>query len=114
MDSGSCLLTVAASPELLSRAGVGGLAARAAATSQAEALWVGRSLDHRYHPPPYCTRWYFGKITRRESERLLLNTENPRGTFLVRESETTKGTCIPAGQWELSVCGCLSWVLQNE
>lgn len=36
-------------------------------------------------------RWYFGKITRRESERLLLNPENPRGTFLVRESETTKG-----------------------
>lgn len=36
-------------------------------------------------------RWYFGKITRRESERLLLNQENPRGTFLVRESETTKG-----------------------
>ncbi|KAF5917799.1 hypothetical protein HPG69_009952, partial [Diceros bicornis minor] len=35
--------------------------------------------------------WYFGKITRRESERLLLNVENPRGTFLVRESETTKG-----------------------
>uniref|UniRef100_A0A7N5KIS8 Tyrosine-protein kinase n=1 Tax=Ailuropoda melanoleuca TaxID=9646 RepID=A0A7N5KIS8_AILME len=34
--------------------------------------------------------WYFGKITRRESERLLLNAENPRGTFLVRESETTK------------------------
>uniref|UniRef100_A0A4X2L7C3 Tyrosine-protein kinase n=1 Tax=Vombatus ursinus TaxID=29139 RepID=A0A4X2L7C3_VOMUR len=34
--------------------------------------------------------WYFGKITRRESERLLLNSENPRGTFLVRESETTK------------------------
>lgn len=36
-------------------------------------------------------RWYFGKITRRESERLLLNPENPRGTFLARESETTKG-----------------------
>nr|4F59_A Chain A, Proto-oncogene tyrosine-protein kinase Src [Homo sapiens]4F5A_A Chain A, Proto-oncogene tyrosine-protein kinase Src [Homo sapiens]4F5B_A Chain A, Proto-oncogene tyrosine-protein kinase Src [Homo sapiens] len=35
--------------------------------------------------------WYFGKITRRESERLLLNAENPRGTFLVRESETVKG-----------------------
>ncbi|XP_053704748.1 proto-oncogene tyrosine-protein kinase Src isoform X1 [Synchiropus splendidus] len=37
------------------------------------------------------SRWYFGKITRRESERLLLNLENRRGTFLVRESETTKG-----------------------
>ncbi|KAF3824873.1 hypothetical protein GH733_010207 [Mirounga leonina] len=42
--------------------------------------------------------WYFGKITRRESERLLLNAENPRGTFLVRESETTKGRSTPAGQ----------------
>uniref|UniRef100_A0A8P4G1A6 Tyrosine-protein kinase n=1 Tax=Dicentrarchus labrax TaxID=13489 RepID=A0A8P4G1A6_DICLA len=37
------------------------------------------------------TRWYFGKITRRDSERLLLSLENRRGTFLVRESETTKG-----------------------
>ncbi len=47
--------------------------------------------------PAACShRWYFGKITRRESERLLLNPENPRGTFLVRESETTKGDpCIP-------------------
>uniref|UniRef100_A0A8C1V1R5 Tyrosine-protein kinase n=1 Tax=Cyprinus carpio TaxID=7962 RepID=A0A8C1V1R5_CYPCA len=35
--------------------------------------------------------WYFGKITRRDSERLLLSLENRRGTFLVRESETTKG-----------------------
>lgn len=37
------------------------------------------------------TRWYFGKITRRDSERMLLSLENRRGTFLVRESETTKG-----------------------
>uniref|UniRef100_A0A8K9WX50 Tyrosine-protein kinase n=1 Tax=Oncorhynchus mykiss TaxID=8022 RepID=A0A8K9WX50_ONCMY len=35
--------------------------------------------------------WYFGKITRRDSERLLLGLENRKGTFLVRESETTKG-----------------------
>uniref|UniRef100_A0AAQ6IR36 Tyrosine-protein kinase n=1 Tax=Anabas testudineus TaxID=64144 RepID=A0AAQ6IR36_ANATE len=35
--------------------------------------------------------WYFGRITRRDSERLLLSLENRRGTFLVRESETTKG-----------------------
>lgn len=76
-----------------------------------EALWMGRSLDHQYYPPPSCPRWYFGKITRRESERLLLNAENPRGTFLVRESETTKGR----SQWELNLLvGCLSRVLQNE
>ncbi|XP_030588890.1 proto-oncogene tyrosine-protein kinase Src isoform X1 [Archocentrus centrarchus] len=37
------------------------------------------------------SRWYFGRITRRDSERLLLSLENKRGTFLVRESETTKG-----------------------
>ncbi|XP_037833113.1 proto-oncogene tyrosine-protein kinase Src isoform X2 [Kryptolebias marmoratus] len=36
-------------------------------------------------------RWYFGKITRRDSERMLLHLEYRRGTFLVRESETSKG-----------------------
>lgn len=72
---------------------------------------MGRSLDHQCYLPPSCPRWYFGKITRRESERLLLNAENPRGTFLVRESETTKGR----SQWELNLLvGCLSGVLQNE
>nr|XP_046200392.1 proto-oncogene tyrosine-protein kinase Src isoform X2 [Oncorhynchus gorbuscha] len=40
---------------------------------------------------PMASRWYFGKITRRDSERLLLGLENRKGTFLVRESETTKG-----------------------
>nr|XP_008533472.1 PREDICTED: proto-oncogene tyrosine-protein kinase Src [Equus przewalskii] len=45
--------------------------------------------------------WYFGKITRRESERLLLNVENPRGTFLVRESETTKGAyCLSVSDFD--------------
>lgn len=50
-------------------------------------------------PLPLSCRWYFGKITRRESERLLLNPENPRGTFLVRESETTKGEQGWGGCW---------------
>uniref|UniRef100_A0A4W5LLI5 Tyrosine-protein kinase n=1 Tax=Hucho hucho TaxID=62062 RepID=A0A4W5LLI5_9TELE len=40
---------------------------------------------------PLFPRWYFGKITRRDTERLLLSLDNRRGTFLVRESETTKG-----------------------
>uniref|UniRef100_A0A8C5HHW4 Tyrosine-protein kinase n=1 Tax=Gouania willdenowi TaxID=441366 RepID=A0A8C5HHW4_GOUWI len=35
--------------------------------------------------------WYFGKMGRKDAERLLLNPGNHRGTFLVRESETTKG-----------------------
>lgn len=36
-------------------------------------------------------RWYFGKMGRKDAERLLLIPGNHRGTFLVRESETTKG-----------------------
>ncbi len=36
-------------------------------------------------------RWYFGKMGRKDAERLLLIPGNNRGTFLVRESETTKG-----------------------
>ncbi|XP_061660740.1 tyrosine-protein kinase Yes-like isoform X2 [Syngnathoides biaculeatus] len=35
--------------------------------------------------------WYFGKMGRKDAERLLLNPGNHRGTFLARESETTKG-----------------------
>ncbi|VDP76648.1 unnamed protein product [Echinostoma caproni] len=34
-------------------------------------------------------RWYFRNISRKDSERLLLLKGNIRGTFLVRESETT-------------------------
>lgn len=36
-------------------------------------------------------RWYFGKIGRKDAERQLLSPGNPRGTFLIRESETTNG-----------------------
>uniref|UniRef100_A0A8C6T0N5 Tyrosine-protein kinase n=1 Tax=Neogobius melanostomus TaxID=47308 RepID=A0A8C6T0N5_9GOBI len=64
--------------------------------------WLARSLtsgQSGYIPSNYVApsdsiqaeEWYFGKITRRDSERLLLNLQNRRGTFLVRESETTKG-----------------------
>uniref|UniRef100_A0AAQ4QFJ4 Tyrosine-protein kinase n=1 Tax=Gasterosteus aculeatus aculeatus TaxID=481459 RepID=A0AAQ4QFJ4_GASAC len=35
--------------------------------------------------------WYFGKMGRKDAERLLLLPGNQRGTFLARESETTKG-----------------------
>ena len=36
--------------------------------------------------------WFFGKISRREAEKLLLNSpEYPRGTFLIRNSEQTAG-----------------------
>ncbi|XP_022619184.1 proto-oncogene tyrosine-protein kinase Src isoform X3 [Seriola dumerili] len=64
--------------------------------------WLARSLttgESGYIPSNYVApsdsiqaeEWYFGKISRRDSERLLLSLENRRGTFLVRESETTKG-----------------------
>lgn len=41
-------------------------------------------------PPPFS--WYFGKLGRKDAERQLLSNGNARGTFLIRESETTKGT----------------------
>ncbi|XP_061688824.1 proto-oncogene tyrosine-protein kinase Src-like isoform X2 [Syngnathoides biaculeatus] len=64
--------------------------------------WLALSLttgERGYIPSNYVApsdsiqaeEWYFGKITRRDSERILLNLQNRRGTFLVRESETTKG-----------------------
>uniref|UniRef100_A0AAY4BH42 Tyrosine-protein kinase n=1 Tax=Denticeps clupeoides TaxID=299321 RepID=A0AAY4BH42_9TELE len=47
--------------------------------------------------------WYFGKITRRDSERLLLSLENRRGTFLVRDSETTKGAyCLSVLDYDVT------------
>lgn len=50
-------------------------------------------LDH-YKMFPFfdlIERWYFGKLGRKDAERQLLSFGNPRGTFLIRESETTKG-----------------------
>ncbi|XP_072559312.1 tyrosine-protein kinase fynb isoform X3 [Paramormyrops kingsleyae] len=35
--------------------------------------------------------WYFGKLGRKDAERHLLSNGNVRGTYLIRESETTKG-----------------------
>uniref|UniRef100_H2ZGQ7 Tyrosine-protein kinase n=1 Tax=Ciona savignyi TaxID=51511 RepID=H2ZGQ7_CIOSA len=65
--------------------------------------WEARSLitqDTGYIPSNYvapansvqCEEWFFGKIGRKDSERLLMNQENIRGTFLIRESETAQGT----------------------
>uniref|UniRef100_A0A8D3BK37 Tyrosine-protein kinase n=1 Tax=Scophthalmus maximus TaxID=52904 RepID=A0A8D3BK37_SCOMX len=64
--------------------------------------WEARSINTGktgYIPSNYVApadsiqaeEWYFGKMGRKDAERLLLNTGNHRGTFLVRESETTKG-----------------------
>ncbi|NXT63268.1 YRK kinase, partial [Chaetops frenatus] len=65
--------------------------------------WEARSLSSGatgYIPSNYVApvdsiqaeEWYFGKIGRKDAERQLLCHGNARGTFLIRESETTKGT----------------------
>lgn len=50
-------------------------------------------------------RWYFGKIGRKDAERQLLSPGNPRGAFLIRESETTKGGGLGKGNWEAQLLG---------
>lgn len=58
---------------------------------------VGQDITLRGPPVTdflYFGRWYFGKMGRKDAERLLLLPGNQRGTFLARESETTKGTGI--------------------
>ncbi|XP_074642810.1 proto-oncogene tyrosine-protein kinase Yrk-like [Tubulanus polymorphus] len=37
-------------------------------------------------------QWYLGNITRKDAERQLLLPGNPRGAFLIRESETSPGS----------------------
>ncbi|NXE50188.1 YRK kinase, partial [Casuarius casuarius] len=65
--------------------------------------WEARSLSSGaagYIPSNYVApvdsiqaeEWYFGKMGRKDAERQLLAHGNGRGTFLIRESETTKGT----------------------
>uniref|UniRef100_A0A674NPB6 Tyrosine-protein kinase n=1 Tax=Takifugu rubripes TaxID=31033 RepID=A0A674NPB6_TAKRU len=64
--------------------------------------WEARSINtgqKGYIPSNYVApadsiqaeEWYFGKMGRKDAERHLLHPGNLRGTFLVRESETTKG-----------------------
>uniref|UniRef100_A0A8C3XJZ0 Tyrosine-protein kinase n=1 Tax=Chelydra serpentina TaxID=8475 RepID=A0A8C3XJZ0_CHESE len=64
--------------------------------------WEARSLNTGatgYVPSNYVApvdsiqaeEWYFGKMGRKDAERQLLCHGNLRGTFLIRESETTKG-----------------------
>uniref|UniRef100_A0AAZ3NYN9 Tyrosine-protein kinase n=1 Tax=Oncorhynchus tshawytscha TaxID=74940 RepID=A0AAZ3NYN9_ONCTS len=71
--------------------------------------WEARSLNtgiSGYIPSNYVApvdsiqaeEWYFGKMGRKDAERQLLGQGNPRGTFLIRESETT------IGAYSLSIC----------
>lgn len=64
--------------------------------------WLARSLvtaDKGFIPCTYVVKahslevekWFFKDLSRRETERLLLAPGNKRGSFLIRESETTKG-----------------------
>ncbi|XP_074917056.1 tyrosine-protein kinase Fgr isoform X2 [Chelonoidis abingdonii] len=73
--------------------------------------WEARSLSTGatgYVPSNYVApvdsiqaeEWYFGKMGRKDAERQLLCQGNPRGTFLIRESETTKGA------YSLSIRDC--------
>lgn len=50
----------------------------------------GSAANQTKHYVSLCS-WYFGKLGRKDAERQLLSNGNPRGTFLIRESETTKG-----------------------
>uniref|UniRef100_A0A8C1K0Z8 Tyrosine-protein kinase n=1 Tax=Cyprinus carpio TaxID=7962 RepID=A0A8C1K0Z8_CYPCA len=64
--------------------------------------WLAKSLITGYEgyiPSAYVARvhtleverWFFKDLSRRDTERLLLAPGNKPGSFLVRESETTKG-----------------------
>lgn len=50
--------------------------------------------------------WYFGKLGRKDAERQLLSNGNTRGTYLIRESETTKGN----HRWKLFYISFLLFV----
>ena len=39
----------------------------------------------------YIYSWFFGKISRKDSERKLVMNNPPRGVFMIRESETAIG-----------------------
>ncbi|KAK7573343.1 hypothetical protein V9T40_010534 [Parthenolecanium corni] len=45
--------------------------------------------------------WFFGKISRKEAEKLLMSGDNSRGTFLIRESEhDLHGFSLSIKDWE--------------
>lgn len=44
---------------------------------------------------PLSTRWFFKGISRKDAERQLLAPGNVLGSFMIRDSETTKGDASP-------------------
>lgn len=50
-----------------------------------QAAWLPPEL------PSLFSRWFFRSISRKEAERQLLAPMNKAGSFLIRESETSKG-----------------------
>lgn len=47
---------------------------------------------------PFSSSWFFKDITRKDAERQLLAPANQPGSYLIRESETAKGTDATAGR----------------
>uniref|UniRef100_A0A0P4W6D7 Tyrosine-protein kinase n=1 Tax=Scylla olivacea TaxID=85551 RepID=A0A0P4W6D7_SCYOL len=74
--------------------------------------WLARHLTRLiegYIPKNYvasassleCQDWYFGKIARKEAEKLLMARGNLRGTFLIRMSEqTSHGYSLSIRDWD--------------
>lgn len=57
------------------------------------ALSVGQDCPPGVHTLslPLSTRWFFKGISRKDAERQLLAPGNVLGSFMIRDSETTKG-----------------------
>lgn len=76
--------------------------------------WYTYSLIKHFVLFHVCS-WYFGKLGRKDAERQLLSTGNKRGTYLIRESETTKGKSITTND-QGCVCGggCFNVIHKEE
>jgi hypothetical protein len=53
----------------------------------------GYMINVYYIQNVWICSWFMGALSRKESERLLLSPGNEMGCFLIRESETSPGTC---------------------
>ena len=58
-------------------------------------------FDYNYTFFSFTCSWFFGKISRREAEKLLLIGDLPQGSFLIRNSEQTDGAySLSIRDWE--------------